>query len=422
MSTKQTTIRTESKPRYTLVGYQGSERERTYLYFDLANKRSEKPYLLTADLGSGGTHCTLAEALSFAKGALLVAHLGDVAPDIQKGIQASAEDEKQRAELGLRPVCSHCGHDRWVYELRHNAWTCQRHREFFLDRGAAKGRAAGKAPKGTPTELNLSSLDREVRAHEARGDKTLYRFSPTSMNAMRRLLEAGYLAPAVGQKGHWVLTGQGEMALQGYREREAANRARWAGKASGRAAARGCGLTLIDDVEPKAGRGRDAGPSAEPACKLAEFKAWKPREIQRLYVKKIRDEFDANEILREIIGVDLGSVEHIVFLGLDHSNKVVAVADGSSGERSLCSYRLSDALTALYESASGKTFLALLMGHNHPSSGPWSEEDLESTKKTSCRIGGMYPLLDHVIVTPERDTFYSLEEKFGAKVIVRSKC
>ncbi len=91
-------------------------------------------------------------------------------------------------------------------------------------------------PKGTPTELNLFTLDKEVRAHEARGDKTLYRFEPTSMNGLRRLLDAGYLAPAAGApKGHWVLTGQGEMALHGYREREAAMKARWAkpGQASG---------------------------------------------------------------------------------------------------------------------------------------------------------------------------------------------
>lgn len=99
-----------------------------------------------------------------------------------------------------------------------------------------QGHAAGRT-KGDPTDLNLSSLNREVLAHEARGDKTLYRFSPTSMNAMRRLLKAGYLAPAVGQPGHWVLTGQGEMALLGYREREAATAARWAkpGHAAGEA-------------------------------------------------------------------------------------------------------------------------------------------------------------------------------------------
>lgn len=98
------------------------------------------------------------------------------------------------------------------------------------------GHAAGRT-KGDPTDLNLSALDRELRDHEARGDKTLHRFSPTSMNAMRRLLKAGYLAPAVGQPGHWVLTGQGEMALQGFREREAATAARWAkpGHAAGEA-------------------------------------------------------------------------------------------------------------------------------------------------------------------------------------------
>ncbi len=98
------------------------------------------------------------------------------------------------------------------------------------------GHAAGRA-KGDPTDLNLSALDRELRGHEARGDATLHRFSPTSMNAMRRLLKAGYLAPAVGQPGHWVLTGQGEMALEGFRQREAATAARWAkpGHAAGEA-------------------------------------------------------------------------------------------------------------------------------------------------------------------------------------------
>lgn len=179
-------IRPHRRERYTLVAFVGSERDRTYLYFDLANKRSEKPYLLTAHLGSGGTHCTFEEAVEFSRGSgvRLVEHLRDVDSDLAKAL--------------------------------------------------GRGHAAGRA-KGDPTELNLSTLHREVLAHEARGDKTLHRFSPTSMNAMRRLLAAGYVAPAVGQKGHWVVTGQGEMALEGFRQREAAAAARWAkpGQASG---------------------------------------------------------------------------------------------------------------------------------------------------------------------------------------------
>jgi hypothetical protein len=77
-----------------------------------------------------------------------------------------------------------------------------------------------KKAKGEPTLLNLYALAGEVQAHEARGDRTLHAFSPTSMPHMRRLLAAGYLAPAPGYpRGHWLLTGQAQMALESLERR-----------------------------------------------------------------------------------------------------------------------------------------------------------------------------------------------------------
>jgi hypothetical protein len=94
-----------------------------------------------------------------------------------------------------------------------------------------------RAPAGTPTELNLFTLDKEMRRAHGEGLGPLHEFEQTSMAGMRRLLKAGYLAPALGKpQGYWELTGQGVLALEGYREREAALKARWArpGSARGR--------------------------------------------------------------------------------------------------------------------------------------------------------------------------------------------
>jgi len=105
---------------------------------------------------------------------------------------------------------------------------------------AGAGLAAGKTPrppKGAPTDLNLFTLDKEVRAHEARGDHSLYRFEQTSVAGLRRLMAEGFFAPAPGRsKGHWLLTEKGERALEEYRERQRHLRGHATGAASGRVA------------------------------------------------------------------------------------------------------------------------------------------------------------------------------------------
>lgn len=89
------------------------------------------------------------------------------------------------------------------------------------------GSAAGKAPrppKGTPTTGDLYCLHVELAAHKQRTGhaEPLYAFAATCVGAMRKLLKAGYLAPALGApRGHWVLTGQGLAAYEGWKERHA---------------------------------------------------------------------------------------------------------------------------------------------------------------------------------------------------------
>lgn len=78
------------------------------------------------------------------------------------------------------------------------------------------GLSFGKHKKGDPTRGNLQVLAHEIALHDARGDKTLHRFEATSIPHLRRLIAAGYLAPAPGYpRGHWLVTGQAQMALLG---------------------------------------------------------------------------------------------------------------------------------------------------------------------------------------------------------------
>lgn len=88
-----------------------------------------------------------------------------------------------------------------------------------LVRPKKSGLARGLAPshkKGDPTRGNLQVLAHEIALHDARGDKTLHRFEAPSIPHLRRLIAAGYLAPAPGYpRGHWLVTGQAQMALLG---------------------------------------------------------------------------------------------------------------------------------------------------------------------------------------------------------------
>jgi hypothetical protein len=92
-------------------------------------------------------------------------------------------------------------------------------REIELQGREAFGLARGLFPdhrKGDPTRGNFEVLAEEIKRHEERGDKTLHRFYATSLPHIRRLLKAGYLAPAPGYpRGHWLVTGQAQMILQG---------------------------------------------------------------------------------------------------------------------------------------------------------------------------------------------------------------
>lgn len=71
-----------------------------------------------------------------------------------------------------------------------------------------------RAPKGAPTTLNMGVFDEELR----NGAGVIAQVPPTSLPSLRRLLDAGYLAPAPGRpKGHWVPSELGAQALEVYR-------------------------------------------------------------------------------------------------------------------------------------------------------------------------------------------------------------
>ncbi len=88
----------------------------------------------------------------------------------ESGSDASMDPEKRkwqryRIDLGIRPECELCGHSNWVYQLRPLGWTCQRHREWFLDERDLK------EPEHTPNE-DLTWREvyaRGYRDAEARG-------------------------------------------------------------------------------------------------------------------------------------------------------------------------------------------------------------------------------------------------------------
>lgn len=85
--------------------------------------------------------------------------------------------------------------------------------------------------KGTPTSGDLFVLYMEIlRAHGqsaalGRGRRAigpLHEFEATSMGTIRKLLKAGWLAPALGKpRGYWELTGQAVVALDEWRKAHA---------------------------------------------------------------------------------------------------------------------------------------------------------------------------------------------------------
>ncbi|TAL43352.1 MAG: hypothetical protein EPN91_06600 [Salinibacterium sp.] len=62
---------------------------------------------------------------------------------VRSATYTAAQIEEMRRAHDLPPVCPHCEHDRWTYQIRHNAFSCQRHREFFLDRNVVAAEGGG---------------------------------------------------------------------------------------------------------------------------------------------------------------------------------------------------------------------------------------------------------------------------------------
>lgn len=147
------------------------------------------------------------------------------------------------------------------------------------------------------------------------------------------------------------------------------------------------------------------------ACETAPFKSWKQREIGRFYVKEIRSPIDAVDVAREAIGVDLSTYEHAVFMGVNGLGWLVALASTTTKNGSECAYRLSEALSALYESADGRTVQAIYVAHNHPSGNAAPSPDDVTTTARAVRIVARATdarLIDHVIVTSDRDEWSSI--------------
>ncbi len=152
---------------------------------------------------------------------------------------------------------------------------------------------------------------------------------------------------------------------------------------------------------------RISGRTGGAVCKLAEFKAWKKREISRLAYQQIQRADQSAALIAEIVGVDYGDREHIIAIALDNSMRVLGIADGSSGEKSVCAYMNQDLFKALFESvgAAKQRIGAVIIGHNHPSGDPRpSQSDIDSTAVMICEFAGMN-IVDHVIVAPVGNEF-----------------
>lgn len=101
---------------------------------------------------------------------------------------------------------------------------------YATQRAAKAHNRAGKPPKaprppaGTPTSGDMYVLQKELELHEKRNGQPqpLNAFEATSMGAIRKMLKAGYLAPAIGYpRGYWVTTGLADSALHEWRIRHA---------------------------------------------------------------------------------------------------------------------------------------------------------------------------------------------------------
>lgn len=184
-----------------------------------------------------------------------------------------------------------------------------------------------------------------------------------------------------------------------------------------------CHMHLVDDAKPAAYRRGHAGGTS---CEVAEFKSWKPREIARLDAAKrvVGHSGDLALAAAEIIGVDMLTHEHMLLIGVDTRNRIVAVADGSTRQLEMCAFRLVDAVAGLFSDNGGAKVAATFMAHNHPQGTPRpSADDIAATKKAACQFR-VVPLMDHVIVwlKPEGTVgHYSMGEEH-ARIFVPPAC
>lgn len=160
-----------------------------------------------------------------------------------------------------------------------------------------------------------------------------------------------------------------------------------------------CACKMLVDRTDLAHHVRHKGLAGGSSCEVAVFRSWKPREIARLATKGIFASDNLASLAAEIIGTDMQVREHMLFIGLDKRNRVIAVGDGSSTEKHLCMFLLMDAFASMVGSTSKPGDIgAVIMAHNHPSGTPYpSEDDIKTTERVLERFK-IVPLLDHGIV------------------------
>lgn len=181
------------------------------------------------------------------------------------------------------------------------------------------------------------------------------------------------------------------------------------------------------------------GLSTGDTCEPARFRAWRQREINRLYKKTIMSKSDSAYVVRAVVGTDMAEKEHVVGIALDDGNRVIGVADGKSSEKSVCTFRYEEMVNALYESIEAmvesdtRRIKRIVMGHNHPSGdASASPEDIRTTKhiaSRACKFGG-HPLVEHIIVSPAgmekpypgAKYIFSMRDEYGEAIFGGQPC
>lgn len=105
----------------------------------------------------------------------------------------------------------------------------------------------------------------------------------------------------------------------------------------------------------------------------------------------------------------IGLIESMYCLLLNRANKLLSVCELSQGasNATLCDVKLVFGLALRCQAS------AVILCHNHPSGNPTpSEADFKLTEKM-IKAGAYFdlPILDHIILTPEKETYYSMAEQ-----------